>query len=42
MSKFCFYSDLLTVGFLILDNGFSVFVCVEGLDCLTELKLKIP
>lgn len=35
VSKFCFYCDLLTVGFLILHNCFSVFVCIEGLNRLT-------
>lgn len=41
MSKFSFYSGLLTVGFLILCNCLSVFVCTEGLNYLTELWLKI-
>lgn len=41
MSKFCFYSGLLTVGFLLLYNCLCVFVCIEGLNCLTELRLKI-
>lgn len=41
MSKFCFYSGLLTVGFLLLYNCLRVFVCIEGLNCLTELRLKI-
>lgn len=35
LSKFCFYSDLLTVGFWILYYCLGMFMCAEGLNCLT-------